>query len=232
MGQATAPANPASPLDEALRLIALARDSYGRVQDYTCTLVKRERLGAQMPPDSVVAMAVRTRPFSVYLRWKEPRSLAGQEVCYVAGRNDGMMRVRPNGLLGAVGFVTLDPNDPRARQTSRHNVTEAGIGNLIERFAARWEAERRQNFTQVRIAEYEFNKRRCTRVETAHPAHARGQVLHYRSVLYFDKETHLPIRVECYDWPAGPGDPGQLIEVFSFVNLRLNVGLGDEVFNH
>jgi hypothetical protein len=225
-----APAPPASAMDEPLRLIAAAREAYGRVQDYSCVLVKRERVGGQLTPDNVVLMNVRARPFSVYLRWQQPRDLAGQEVCYVTGRNKGQMRVRSSGALGVVGFVSLDPNDPRARKTSRHSITEAGIGNIIERFGAGWEGERRLNLTRVRIGEYEYNKRRCTRVETIHPA--RREFLHYRSVVYFDQKNHLPIRVECYDWPRAQGDPGQLIEVFSFVNLRLNVGLSDAVFNH
>jgi hypothetical protein len=217
-------------MDEPLRLIAQARAAYAGVRDYTCLLVKRERIGGSLTPDNVLQMKVRTAPFSVSLLWQEPRSLAGQEVCYVAGRNDGMMRVKSSGLLGAIGFVSLDPDDPRARQTSRHRITEAGLGNLIERFARGWEGERALGLTQVRLGTYEYNRRRCTRVETIHPSNPGGKFLYYRNVVYFDQETHLPIRVESYDWPRRPGDPGQLAEVFSYANLRLNVGLGDEPF--
>ncbi|HTU18141.1 MAG TPA: DUF1571 domain-containing protein, partial [Gemmataceae bacterium] len=74
--------------------------------------------------------------------------------------------------------------------------------------------------------------RRCTRVETIHPTNADGHFLYYRDVLYFDKETHLPIRLEFYDWPRADGDPGQIVEEYGFANMRLNVGLGDDVFNH
>jgi hypothetical protein len=231
MGQDAA-ADAASPMDEPLRLIAEARQAYAGVRDYSCVLIKREKMEGQPMVDNVVAMKVRAQPFSVDLRWQEPRSLAGQEVCYVAGMNGGKMRVHSAGMLGAFGFVSLDPDDPRARQTSRHSITEAGIGNLLERFGRGWENERRLNATQVRTADYEYNKRRCTRVETTHPTNPGGQFLYYRSVVYFDKETHLPIRVECYDWPRRPGDAGEALEVYSYVNMRLNVGLGDEVFNH
>jgi hypothetical protein len=231
-GAAATPAGAASPLDEPLRLLDLARQAYQGVQDYTCLLVKRERMNGQLPPDSLMTMQVRTRPFSVYLRWHEPRSLAGQEVCYVAGRNGDRMRVRPNGLLGVTGFISLDPDDPRAKQTSRHSIREAGIGNLLERFGRDWGEERVLNVTQVRTAEYEYNKRRCTRVELTRPTNPGGRILYYRTVVYFDKENHLPIRLECYDWPRGPNDPGQVVEVYSYVNLRLNVGLTDAVFDH
>lgn len=232
MGQPANADKTTSPMDEPLRLIHDARQAYQKVHDYTCLLVKRERMGGLLPPNNVMEMKVRTQPFSVYLRWLEPRAEAGQEVCYVAGRNDGKMRVRPKGVLGAVGFVSLDPNDPRARQTSRRNITEAGIGNLIERFAKGWEIERRINQSQVHVAEYEYNRRRCTRVEIVHPTNPQGQFTYYRTVLYFDQETHLPIRLECYDWPRQPTDPGDLVEIYSFANMRINVGLGDEVFNH
>jgi hypothetical protein len=234
MAKAAAPsATPASPMDEPIRLITEARKAYQNVRDYTCLLVKRERINGVMPAaDSVMDMRVRVQPFSVYLRWMQPRTDAGQEVCYVAGRNDGKMRVHPKGVLGAVGFVSMDVDDPRAKQTSRRNISEAGIGNLIERFAKGWEIERRLNVTQVSVAEYEYNRRRCTRVETIHPTNPEGKFHYYRTLLYFDKETHLPIRLECYDWPRRQGETGDLVEVYSFANMRLNVGLSDKVFNH
>lgn len=225
----------ASPMDEPVRLIHEAREAYKNVRDYTCLCIKRERVNGVLPgADTVMEMKVRAQPFSVYLRWIQPRSEAGQEVCYVAGRNNGMMRVHPKGVLGTfAGFISLDPNDPRARQTSKRSITEAGIGNTIDRFARAWEEERRLNLTtQVRVAEYEYNRRRCIRVETIHPDNGNGHFLYYRDVVYFDKETHLPIRLEFYDWPRQAGDSGQLVEVYSFANMRLNAGLGDDVFNH
>ena len=233
MGESAAAETPASPLDQPLRLIHEAQQAYQNVNDYVCLLIKRERVNGALSPEHVVEMKVRTQPFSVNLRWLQPRSEAGQEVCYIAGRNDGKMRVHPKGMLGsAVGFVSLDVNDPRVRQNSRRSITEAGIGNMIDRFAKAWESERSQNLPiKVQIAEYEYNRRRCVRVELINPTTPEGRFQYYRDVLYFDKETHLPIRVELYDWPRQQGDPGQLLEMYSFANMRLNVGLHDDVFN-
>ena len=221
-----------SAMDEPLRFLAMARASFERITDYKCTLVKKERINGEMTPDQVVAMSVRNEPFSVDLRWLKPDDMKGQEACYVAGRNSGKMRVKSAGLLGALGFLTIDPNDPRAQKTSKHAITEAGIGNLLERFAKRWESERPLNATQVRIGEYEYNHRRCDRVETLHPTKLDEQFLCYSTVLYFDRETHLPIRVEAYDWPQGNDGTGALIEVVNYINIHANVGLADEVFNH
>jgi len=159
--------------------------------------------------------------------------LAGQEACYVAGRNNGMMRAHPTGLVGRIGFVSLALDDPRALQNSRHKITEAGIGNLIERLAEGWQLESQLNRTQVQIAQYEYDKKRCTRVDTIHPDNAGNRILFYRTVVYFDDATHLPIRIENYGWPRTPGDRlGILLESYSYANLRLNVGLGDDTFNH
>ena len=220
-------------MDLPLRLIGEARQSYQGIQDYSCLFIKREQLRGQVQPEHLIAMKVRTQPFSVYLRWLRPTPPAGQEACYVAGRNNGMMRVHSTCLFGAVGFVTMDPRDPRALETSRHSITEAGIGNLIDRYGQAWELETRLNRTQVRIQEYEYNSRRCMRVETVHVDNAGRQIPFYRSIVYFDKQNHLPIRVENYDWPRAGVDPaGMLVESYSFVDLHLNTGLNDAVFTH
>jgi hypothetical protein len=220
-------------MDLPLRLLGEARRSYQQTRDYTCLFIKKERLRGQLQPENVTTMKVRTQPFSVYMRWLKPAELAGQEVCYVAGRNNGMMRAHSTGVLGVVGFVSMDPRDPRALENSRHTITEAGIGSLIDRFEERWALENRLNKTWVRTAEYEYNKRRCLRVDTVHPDNSGKQFLFYRTILYFDKENHLPIRLENYDWPRAGGDPnGELAESYSYADLRLNVGVSDAAFNH
>jgi hypothetical protein len=223
----------ASPMDEPLRLIAEAGQAYAGVRDYTCLFVKREVIGGQMQSENLISMKIRTQPFSVYLHWIAPESMKGQEACYVAGRNGGMMRVHSTGLLGAVGFVSIDPRDPRALAHSRHSITEAGIGNLITKYSQRWQVERQLNKTQVRIGDFEYNKRACTRVETIHADNSGGQFYAYRSLIYFDKQTHLPIRVENYSWPRPGGNPnGDLFECYNYVDLKFNVGLRDEAFNY
>ncbi|HEV8059594.1 MAG TPA: DUF1571 domain-containing protein [Gemmataceae bacterium] len=221
-----------SPLDLPLRLISQARASYDGIEDYACLFVKRERLHNQLQPENLVAMRVRTRPFSVDLQWLKPSDTTGQEACYVAGRNAGQMRVRSAGLLGSVGFVSLDTNDPRVLENSRHSIKEAGIGNVISRFGEGWTMERSVNKTRVQVADYDYNKRHCVRVETFHPDNSDRVFLFYRSVVYFDRENHLPIRVENYDWPKKPGDfAGELVESYSYADLKTNIRLKDEVFN-
>lgn len=213
-----------------LHLLNQAAQTYQRVQDYTCIMVKQERVQGQLQPENIIEMKFRKQPFSVHMRWLGPRQFQNQEVCYIHGRNNNMMRVKAPGLLKLVGYVSIPPNDPRALEHSRHNITEAGIGNLLARCLNDWNKEQGRNRSQVRVDEYMFNNQPCTRVE-ATLTQRMQQDYCYRTVLYLDKQTHLPVRVECYDWPQQGGQPGgELLEVYSYVNMRFNVGLTDDDF--
>src|SRR5438128_735667 len=61
----TPPADPAA-LDEPLRRIAEARRAWLHVDDYTCVLVRRERVRGRLLPEEVMLMKVRREPYSVY----------------------------------------------------------------------------------------------------------------------------------------------------------------------
>jgi hypothetical protein len=233
--QAPPPSNqaqPVSPMDYPIQLMAEAQRSFQGVRDYSCLFVKREKIQGQLGAENLIDMRVRNQPFSVYLRWVGPPNLAGQEACYVAGANNGQLRVHSTGIAGAVGFVSVATNDPRVMQNNRHPITEAGIGHLIEIYSQRWEVERRLNKTTVHVGEFQYNQKRCIRVELIRPDNQGGQFYSYRTLLYFDKGTHLPIRVESYDWPKPGGPPGgELFETYSYANLKLNPGVPDAVFN-
>jgi len=226
-------AQPASPMDYPIRLMAEARQSIQQVRDYSCLFVKQERIGGTLGPENLIDMRVRSQPFSVYLRWLGPANLAGQEACFVAGANKGQLRVHSTGLAGTIGFVSVSPTDARVMQNNRHPITDAGISHLIDIYGQRWELERRLGKTTVHFGEFQYNQKRCVRVELIRPENPGGQFYSYRTLMYFDKATHLPIRVESYDWPKPGGPPsGELFESYSYANLKLNPGIPDAAFNH
>ena len=231
MAAQPAPSKPgANPLDEPLRLIGAARQAFRTVRDYSCTLVKQERLNGQLQPVNVMTMMVRNEPFSIYLRWYQPAANAGQEACYVVGRNDGKMRAHSARLAGSGRLRVTRSQRPARSQEQQSLDHRGGSGQPDGPLRRGWRAEYKFKKTQVRIGEYEYNKRRCTRVETTRTERLPGTV--YRSVIYFDKQMQVPIRVEAYDWPRQGGNPGgDLIEVYNYVNLRFNVNIPDEVFN-
>lgn len=224
--------NAPRPLDQAIVWMQEAKRNHGAVKDYTCTLISREQVRGKLLEENVVQMKFRVAPFSVYMRWLAPSNSKGQEVCYVHGKNNNQMRVHSTGIFkGIAGFVSIDVNDPRVAEHSRHTIVEAGIGHMIDQTLRNWEVDRKFNRTETRIAEYDYDNRRCLRIENIR-AERRQEYYAHRSVLYLDKESKLPIRNENYDWPR-PGGPatGELLESYSYAGLRFNVGLTDRDFN-
>jgi hypothetical protein len=228
----TTPATAAPAADPVGKLIAEARQTYTQVRDYTAVFVKQERVGATLLAEQMAELRARTQPFSIHMKFTAPKDVAGREACFVFGKNHNRMRARGNGLLGAVGFVTLDLDDPKATKDNRHTLAEAGIGHLIERIAGCHAAGLRNPAgADVKLADYQFDGRPCTRVEVIHPRKHADAYAH-RCVTYFDKETRLPVRFEAYDWPVAGGEPaGALLECYSYTKLRFNVGLADADFD-
>jgi hypothetical protein len=218
-------------MEQAIALLSEARLHFKDVRDYECRLIKRECVNDALLPLSVMTMRVRNNPLSVYLRCESPNADKGLAVCYVEGRNQGMMRVHPAGMKGILGFWSIDPHDPRAFEKNRHCITEAGLGHLLESTASYWEMERRLNKTLVHFADDELGGRPCTRIETIHPDRNAGSFYGYRCVLWLDKATHFPIGAETYDWPRQGGpEGGDLLESYRYLDLRWNIGLSDDAF--
>ena len=224
-----------APFDQPLAWLLEARRNFTVVKDYTCTLTKRENVNGKLSDAHIIEAKFRTQPFSVYMRWLAPSKYYNQEVAFVLGRHNNKMRVHSKGLIkGAVGFVSVDLNDRRVMEQSRHTIYEAGIGNLIEQAIRYVQAEKAIGTAQVRTSEVILDRRHCLRVELVQ-TQRRQQYEFYRTVLYLDKDAKLPIRAENYDWPRAGGSPstaaGGLMEEVSFTNLRWNLGLSDREFN-
>jgi hypothetical protein len=138
-------------------------------------------------------------------------------------------------------FPTLkfDPDISKRRKESNHTITEAGLKNMIDRFCASWQKEKELRLTEATIQEGEVQitlpdkevVRPCTCVTTLHQPKDRQHFRFYRTKLYFDKETGLPIRMEGFDWPKDENDKeGQLVEHYAYLELTSNVGLADVDF--
>ena len=193
-------------------------------------MVTRERVRGVLQKENVMQFKFRPQPFSVYMKWLSPADLASQEVGYIHGKNNNMMRVHPKKGGKLVGWVNIAPNDPRVFEHSRHSIYEAGLGNAIELMIRNFEKEKQFNKTQVAIAEYTYNNRRCNRIELTRTE--RNQNFYcYRTVVYIDQETKLPIRMENYDWPVqGGASGGDLIEMFAYIDLHFNTRVTDNDF--
>jgi hypothetical protein len=222
------------PLDPALaeagHIAAYLRKN---VKDYTCVIVKQERIGGTLNPPEYMAAKIRQQPFSVYLKFLRPDSEKGREVMYVAGANDGNLVAREgSGLKRALGFVLLKPNGPVAMLDNRYPITEIGISNLIDRLIEVGQQDRKYAESEVHFYKNaKVNGRVCTLIEVIHPT-LRTNFRFHKAQIYIDDELHVPIRYASYQWPKQPGGDPPLDEAYTYLDLKLNVGLTDADFDY
>jgi hypothetical protein len=221
-----------SPIGRALRAIEDCQARYEAVSDYVCTFTKRERVNGRLTPLHVMSMKVRTRPRSIYLKFRQPKPRAGREAIYIDGRNDGKVLAHDVGLGRLIaGTLSLDPTGARAMEDCRHPITHAGIGPLLDTLEERWSTEFGPTESLVEFRDgLTVASRPCRLIETTHPRED-PDFLFYQVRVYIDRDLGLPIRFEAFDWPAGPQAQPELVEEYTYTDLKLNVGLGNVDFD-
>ena len=213
------------------------------MRDYTCTLVKRERVDGKLTDYEYMFAKVRHQPFSAYMYFlpppppgpglpAPPDNVSGREVIYVAGQNDGnLIAHEAKGLKALVGAVNLKPNSPMAMQGNRYPITEVGLLNLTRRLVEVGESDRK--YGECEVQEYpnaKINNRTATCIQVTHPT-PRKNFRYHLARIYIDDELNIPIRFEAYDWPKQQGGQPLLLEEYTYVNVKLNVGLTDADFD-
>ena len=243
----TAPAPPTKPvdshpLDPALEMAANALAKIdSSIRDYTCTIVKQERVnGVVLEPEYMFAK-IRNRqmegnrvvvPFSVYMKFLKPAAIKGREVIYIENQNAGKLVAHEGGLKGKfLPTVWLKPEGTLAMRKNRYPITEIGIVTLTKRLIERGNLDRQHADCTVEFKRATINKRKCTCLQLQHPVR-RPHFDFYVERVFIDDEMGVPVRYEAYDWPPREGSQPQLIEAYTYLNMRLNVGLTDMDFNH
>jgi hypothetical protein len=229
---AKAPEAPKAAGESLTTMLADARTALGKVRDYTCTFTRQEMRNGTISGEQVAEMKVRSAPAGVYVRFAKPDSVAGMEVAYTGARKTQKMRYRPAGADGVKGFKTVDLDDAKFLADNRHPVTEWTMAAILDRVAAATAREKAlNNPVEVYAGDYQFAGLNVTRYEilTRRP-HAFRYA--HRMLVYVDKATKLPVRFEAYDQPKSGAATGDLIEAYSFSDVKLNVGLGENSFDY
>jgi hypothetical protein len=232
-GDATAAAAGAHPLQAALDLAQRGLSELrGKIQDYSCTVVKRERIDGKLGDHEYMFAKIRHEPFSVYLYFLAPDAVKGQEVIYVDGKNDGNMLAHAgSGVRAMVGTVSLKPQSMLAMQGNRYAITEIGVENLARRLVE--VAEHDKQFGECEVNFYpnaKVNGRVCTCVQVVHPVPRRNFRFHLARV-FIDDEYTIPVRYEAYDWPQEAGGQPVLMEEYTYMNVKVNNGFTDADFD-
>jgi hypothetical protein len=209
------------------------------VTDYTCYLVKRERIEGELLPAEHMYVKFRAPretesrsvPFSVYMRLVAPYRIKGREVLYVRGQNAGDALVRKGGRRSSYLTLRLNPHGRMAMRDNKYPVTAFGFENLVKRLIDVAELDMSFDECLVRtIRGAKVDDRVCTAYEVTHPVR-RSYFRYHIARVFLDDELHMPIRFAAYSWPERKGGQPILEEEYTYRQLQLNVGLSDRDFN-
>ena len=125
------------PLDPALEMARKSLDHIEQnVRDYTCIIVKRERIDGEMQDYQFMAVKARMAqgegqqrvPFAVHITYAKPAKVAGRAVEYIEGENDDKMLVR----LRKGGFTfRINLDSPRALEESTIPITDLSFDKML-----------------------------------------------------------------------------------------------------
>lgn len=204
-------------------LVKAGMERYARVRDYTCLMWRTEwieRAGKYKVQGGILLK--HRKPASFYLRWTEPPA-RGTESLYEEGRNGGRMLVHYNNFFRFLTF-SLAPDHPRALRNNRHTIREAHLGFFLEMIESNRRRARESGEGHTEFLGEDTLDGRTMLLFGATLPPGRGYYCG-RVLMGFDRESCLPLRVECYGWD------GRLWEAYRFSRLVPNPGLTDADFD-
>jgi hypothetical protein len=209
------------------------------VRDYTCLLVKRERIKGKLTDYQYLNLKIRhaqrtekaqTVPFSVYVKFLSPARYLDREVLFVEGRHHNDLIAKRGGRRNPNLTLRLDTTGPLAMEGNLYPITKIGFQNLAKQLVEVMEAELDVEGGQVEVFENaKLNGRPCRRYKVTHVEKRDGLRFHVAEVLV-DKELRFPVYYASYGWPTDPDGKPRLLEQYFYTKINLNAGLTDDDF--
>lgn len=219
------------PLMPTIRWARDGMRDIDKIKDYSATVVKQERIDGKLREAEYMFVKIRHKPFSVYMYFLAPSNLKGQEVIYVEGANGNKMLAHGTGLRKVFGTVELDPVGPIAMQGNRYPITELGMSNLLRRLVEVGEKDAQYGECEVKFFPgAKINDRSHTCVQVVHPVPRKNFLFHVARI-FVDDDMNIPTRYESYDWPEQEGGQPDLIEAYTYLNVKVNNGFTDADFD-
>ncbi len=229
------------PLDPVLKLArkALAHIEEN-VDDYTGKLIKRERIKGTLGGEVQLEFKIQTkrkasegrtaRPLSAYLKFTEPWSARGREVIWIEGRNENKLFAHEGGFKNLMR-VQLEPTSMLAMLDNKYPITEIGLTKLVEKLIEKGERDREVGPCEVQIIEGQtVGDRTCRLIQVTHPEPNAKFDFHIAQI-FIDTERMIPLRYAAFMWPKKAGEEPPLEEEYTYLDVKLNVGLTDADFD-
>ena len=207
-----------------------------KIKDYSCVLIKRERIDGQLQDSSTIYMKVREQPFSIYVKYLKPDRKAGVEALFRKGYHNDQLLGHDVGFRAMAGSLWLDPNGRLAMAGQKYPITDGGIPNLVRKMMETVKLDMKNDpegkETLIKYVENggEIDGRPCIRVDVMHPV-KRSCYRFHRAEIYLDKEWGIPVRYAAWMWPTYQGGKPVLDEEFTYTKLQFNRGFTDWDFS-
>lgn len=213
-------------VEEVQEILAKAQESYDKLQDYTAIIHKEEFKDGERKKDEYTIIKFQ-KPFKVYLKWLSGKN-KGSQLLFVDGKYNNKMIIRKGGgLLKMFGTMEMDPDGFWLKKFTKHSIWDVGFKGIIERSRKQFLTAMENNHiaaAQCTIAE--INGRPAHKVVMVLAPEGKDNGYYCRSgILYFDAETHLPIKSTFWLWED------DVAEVLTFTEVKLNVGLTEADFD-
>lgn len=239
-GEPVSERNVGHPLDPVLDLARQALSQmHNEVDDYTGRLIKRERIKGVLGGEVQMEFKIRTRreadgkitrPLSAYLKFIEPKSSRGREVIWTEGANGNKLTGHEGGYMNLVR-VQLDPTGMLAMMDNKYPITEIGLTRLVEKLIEKGERDRLVGPCEVHIVEDQrVGDHNCRLIQVTHPQPDPRYDFHIAQI-FIDTERMIPLRYAAFLWPKDAGGEPLLEEEYTYLDVKLNVGLTDKDFD-
>jgi hypothetical protein len=211
-----------------------AAERFAALDSYIARMTRRETVRGRAKPEEVILFKFRKQPWSIYFKWLAGEGL-GRELTYVKGQHDNKLQLRLAG--GDIPFapagkrIALPPDSILVKSSSRHPITEAGIGATIERIGALLDAADRGDSRFGKLKDLGLQVRAefgeaVPAIEHMMPPEAEPELPQGgRRVFYFDPHTQLPTLIVTQD------EKGHEVEYYFYDRIHPGVKLDDADFD-
>ncbi len=207
-----APARPAAD-DEWKSILTRAADHMEALRTYQVNLSRTERVNGQLQPEEQILLSIRRDPKAVRLEWSTGPN-KGREVIYSSTVDARMLFVHMAATAIPLPVMRIPVDSPLVMRNSRHAITEAGLGTIIENLR---KAERSGPGNQASTSGLSYHgtrkpdglDRECHYFVNKTPSGETWNV-------YLDQKSFLPRMVFAQD------SKGDMIERYIYGDVREN----------
>ncbi len=195
--------------------------------DYTCTLLKQERIRGKLLSEQEIHVKFMAEPFSVAMAWTPETAPMGDRALYVQGKYNNNMLVRPTSA--ALRFLCnpaiRNPECDEVMKSTLRPITQFGFENSLQSLIDVYKEARENKECEESFGGYQKVCDRPVLVLVRYLPPRKDYPAH-KTLTYIDMEYLVPIGIVGYGWNADD----ELLCSYIYKDLKFNVGLDEDDF--